>query len=356
MPHLPFFRYPIIRYLALALALALGSPEYLDAAALMLSYIVALVAAFIFLANPISQIFFPMDPSLQQRRSSPSSSFSSPGRVSPQPRLNESMLAIDAANATVPDCPIDTYVARVLSREPLVVYLEGFLSEEERRHLLDVSGPLFEPSTVSHDARTPARDTTVRDSSVALVPRTDAVRCVERRARAVQGWRRDTWIERLRTQRYEAPSGHYAHHFDWSGNVGGWGRVSSFMFWVDDGVAGELEGGGTEFPLLEAKVGDEGRDWWCTVAKCDEETVAESEGEGDGEGDERKGKVERAEEEGDGGGGTKGTTFTVVPGNAVYWENFALNGREYQETWHAGLPVKNGTKVGLNIWSFGRIE
>jgi prolyl 4-hydroxylase len=50
--------------------------------------------------------------------------------------------------------------------------------------------------------------------------------------------------------------------------------------------------------------------------------------------------------------------FKVVPGNAVYWENFMADGtgRGYEETWHAGLPVRKGVKVGLNIWSAGRIE
>ena len=108
------------------------------------------------------------------------------------------------------------------------------------------------------------------------------------------------------------------------------------MVWVsdrDDGVDGEeLEGGGTEFPLLK-RVGDER---WCRFVEC-----PEGEGEGKGEGEERKGVV-----------------FKVAPGNAVYWENFMADGtgRGYEETWHAGLPVRKGVKVGLNIWSSGRIE
>lgn len=77
------------------------------------------------------------------------------------------------------------------------------------------------------DGQTTRRDAGVRDSEVALVPRTNAVRCVERRARALQGWRADLWIERLRTQRYHGPGGHYAHHFDWGTGALGWGRVSS---------------------------------------------------------------------------------------------------------------------------------
>ena len=58
--------------------------------------------------------------------------------------------------------------------------------------------------------------------------------------------------ERLRTQKY-VPGGHYAHHFDWGANVGGWGRVSSFMAWV--GASRDLVGGGTEFPLSLRGVG-----------------------------------------------------------------------------------------------------
>jgi prolyl 4-hydroxylase len=57
-------------------------------------------------------------------------------------------------------------------------------------------------------------------------------------------------------------------------------------------------------------------------------------------------------------GEKKGVVFTVRPGNAVYWENFRADGtgRGHEETWHAGLPVRKGVKVGLNIWSWGRIE
>lgn len=304
----------------------------------MLSYIVAFVAALLFLANPISQFFYPQTPRI---------------RHSPRPQLNESLLALDGPNDTAPVCPPDTYAARILSSEPLVVYLEGFLLEEERKHLLEIryalhrpahpatqfhatyhhslsnkltSEPLFEPSTITHDANSTHLNTTVRDSHVALIPRTDSVRCIEARARAVQGWRRDVWLERLRTQRY-VPGGHYSHHFDWSGNSGGWGRVSSFMVWVDDGD-GELEGGGTEFPLLRMRTDKDGKA--CGFVECGENEDAEDK--------------------------ETGVVFKALPGNAVYWENFAPNGQGYDETWHAGLPVTKGVKVGLNIWSFGRIE
>ncbi|VUC31335.1 unnamed protein product, partial [Clonostachys rosea] len=89
----------------------------------MLSYIVGLIAAFIFLVNPISQLLF----------GSQHAPF-----TSPRPQLNESMLAIDHPNDPVPQCPPDTYRAQILRVSPLVVYLENFLNEDERKHLLDI--------------------------------------------------------------------------------------------------------------------------------------------------------------------------------------------------------------------------
>jgi prolyl 4-hydroxylase len=155
---------------------------------------------------------------------------------------------------------------------------------------------------------------------VALVPRDDVVRCIEQRALGLQGWRDELWIERLRTQRYGAKQ-HYAHHFDWGSGSRGWGRVSSIMAWV---LADELEGGGTEFPQLRRNEG--GR--WCEWVECQ------------------------------GDGNRTGVTFRPIAGNAVYWENFKPDGTGlgFDETWHAGLPVKKGVKIGLNIWSWGRLD
>lgn len=182
---------------------------------------------------------------------------------------------------------------------------------------------------MTHDAGSSThRDSTVRDSEVALVPRTGTVQCVESRARSLQGWRDEVWVERLRVQRYLS-GGHYSHHFDWSSGRGGWGRVSSFMAWVDDGE-GSLVGGGTEFPVLRRPADPR----WCRFIECPPAADYSATAEADG------------------------TVFKPLVGNAVYWENFRADGsgRGYDETWHAGLPVVQGVKVGLNIWSTGRIE
>jgi prolyl 4-hydroxylase len=157
-----------------------------------------------------------------------------------------------------------------------------------------------------------------------LLDRDDTVRCVENRARAFQGWQPDLHIERLRTQRYGA-GGHYKHHFDWSGGNKDADRVSTFMVYVD----ANCEGGGTEFPRV--KMPETGRGRWCEFLDC---------GTSD-------------DENSDGGSEKIGVTFKPLKGNAVFWENIRSDGRGYQETWHAGLPVVSGMKVGLNIWSWG---
>ncbi|KAK1637322.1 hypothetical protein BDP81DRAFT_406222 [Colletotrichum phormii] len=312
----------------------------------MISYVIALVAFLVFFPDPLVNFF----------SSSDGRSTSSRSRVArtPRPQMNESLLAIEHANATALSCPPDDYSVRIFSKEPLVLYIEGFLSVEERKHLLEISNPIFEPSTITHNGANTHRDTSIRSSDVALLPRDDTVRCIEARARALQGWREDLWIERLRTQRY-VEGGHYSYHFDWTANRGGWGRVSSMMAWVDARGGDESEnevpagtgngeglvGGGTEFPLLE--VGGLKREVWCKFVEYGGRDA------GDGGDDEKKlGDDEQG----------KGTTFKPVPGNAVYWENFRADGSGagYDETWHAGLPVKKGVKVGLNIWSTGRIE
>ena len=316
----------------------------------MLSYLVGLLILALFSYNPLVRLLglAPLG--------------TGPIHRSPRPQINEELLALESANQTN-RCIEDAYSVHVFSREPLILYIENFLSLPERKHLLQIrwvprcrprhaswgaprrrrtsnqltssSTPLFQPSTITDDGGASThRDSTVRDSDVALIPRSDVVRCIEDRARALQGWREEVWVERLRVQRY-GQNGHYSHHFDWSPSRGGWGRVSSFMVWVDDGD-GELRGGGTEFPSLRPKADMR----WCQFVECRQQ----------------RSTPEGGEETQDDQQGV-GVVFKPLPGNAVYWENFRSHGsgRGYDETWHAGLPVEKGVKVGLNIWSWGRI-
>ncbi|KAI9690162.1 MAG: hypothetical protein M1822_009123 [Bathelium mastoideum] len=212
-------------------------------------------------------------------------------------------------------CPPHPYTIHLFSpSSPLIIYIENFLSASERAHLLALSAAHWQPATIvsPHDGSTEIHDPAVRNSSKALLTRDPTVQCIERRALALQGWPCHTFLERLWAQRY-GPGGHYSHHFDWGAASKSARRVSSFMVYVD----ANCTGGGTNFPRLEQP---------------------------------RGGKWERfleGEEE-----GVEGTTFRAVAGNAVFWMNFDAEGRGYRETIHAGMPVRSGTKVGLNVWSW----
>lgn len=210
----------------------------------------------------------------------------------------------------------------ILSREPLVVYIEGFVSDEESDHVVRLSEPHFTPSTI-WTGGTETLDTSIRHSEKAPLPRDHTVKCIEDRARKFQGWRPYTFIEKLWSQRY-GTGGHYTYHYDWSTATRVSGRVSSFMVYLD----ANCTGGGTHFPRLEKPaVGDE----WCRFVEC---------GETGAYGGEQADLL------------SKGVIFKPIRGNAVYWENMRADGSGYAESWHAGLPVTSGVKIGLNIWSW----
>lgn len=92
-----------------------------------LSYAIGLLACLVFLPNPLSQLL----------RGGGFSSAPPRMRRIPRPAVNESLLALDdwPGNLT---CPGDAYAAHLFSKEPLVVYIENFLSPAERAHLLDI--------------------------------------------------------------------------------------------------------------------------------------------------------------------------------------------------------------------------
>lgn len=90
----------------------------------MFSYIVGFVAFLVLFYNPLTEILSPGTPRI---------------RRTPLPQINTDLLALeDAGNETSIQCPEDSYSIHVFSREPLVLYIEGFLRPEEQTHLLDI--------------------------------------------------------------------------------------------------------------------------------------------------------------------------------------------------------------------------
>jgi prolyl 4-hydroxylase len=88
----------------------------------MFSYIIGLVACVIFFYNPLMQMLSTSPPRLIRTS---------------RPPLNHELLALESPNETSL-CKLDAYQIHVFSREPLVLYIESFLTPDERQHLLEI--------------------------------------------------------------------------------------------------------------------------------------------------------------------------------------------------------------------------
>ncbi|PHH63286.1 hypothetical protein CDD81_6143 [Ophiocordyceps australis] len=215
-------------------------------------------------------------------------------------------------------CRHPGYQVHLVSSSPLVMYLEGFLTADERAHLEQVGQGRFSDSAVVA-ASGEAAIHQVRTSQSTAVERDAVVRCIEQRALSLQGFDRlASQLEPMQLVRY-GPQQRYHLHTDWftdpthaAAQQGG-NRASSIFGYVK---AHKLTGGGTHFPLLDVPRNER----WCRFVDCDAEYDS-------------------------------GLTFRPIEGNAVYWDNMLEPGRGDERTLHAGLPVVSGDKIGINIWT-----
>lgn len=98
-------------------------------------------------------------------------------------------------------------------------------------------------------------------------------------------------------------------------------RISSFFVYIacdageDENASGECKGGATQFPDYVGRFPAK----WCKFIDCHDES------------------------------GVGGVAFKPIPGNAIFWGNLYPNGTGHPGTWHAGMPVTRGRKVGMNI-------
>ncbi|KAL1838501.1 hypothetical protein VTJ49DRAFT_2608 [Mycothermus thermophilus] len=226
-------------------------------------------------------------------------------------------------------CEHPPYKPRIVSKSPLVIYLENFITPSERAYLLDLGKSTFTPSGITNRRGNANTDTTsIRTSHSTNLPPTDpVVSCIESRALRFQGLPTTTAarsrLEPLQLVKYE-PTQHFHFHTDWftspsdAAPEAGGNRATSFFAYVH--VEKGTTGGGTNFPRLTLEADEE--EEWCEegLVDCD---------------------AEREE----------GVTFRPVEGNAVFWVNLDQQGRGDERTLHAGLPVVTGGKVGMNIWT-----
>ncbi|KAK1139872.1 hypothetical protein N8T08_011117 [Aspergillus melleus] len=176
----------------------------------LLSSFFYLLPLYIFVVAPLLRQIFPSD------SASSILDFDSTDH-DPDVTLDESVLSLD--DGVEVTCPpeADQYQVHLLARDPLVIYIENFVSGEEADEIVEMSKTNYTPS-ILYNGTASIVDPSRRLSDRALLPRTPTIRCLEARARAFQGWRPNLYIERMWAQRYNA-SGHYTHHYDWAGSV-----------------------------------------------------------------------------------------------------------------------------------------
>ncbi|OTA96272.1 hypothetical protein M434DRAFT_392939 [Hypoxylon sp. CO27-5] len=216
-------------------------------------------------------------------------------------------------------CKHPAYQSHIVSKSPLVIYLENFITPEEQAHLREITRDTFTHSAVADSSGAQGLRQT-RTSQSTNVPRDAIVRCIEERALLFQGFDVPrTHLEPVQLVKY-GQGERYHFHTDWYTNAAhatsalGGNRLSSFFAYVS--ASDDITGGGTNFPMVSAPLDER----WCKFVDCDESWE-------------------------------NGVTFRPVVGNAVFWQNLNEDGTGDQRTLHAGLPVTSGEKIGMNIWT-----
>ncbi|KAK4147278.1 uncharacterized protein C8A04DRAFT_24520 [Dichotomopilus funicola] len=221
------------------------------------------------------------------------------------------------------------YSVQVLSTDPLMVYLDGFIHPREAKYLIELGTPKFEPSKVytsDPDADWPAPSYRTSDSSV-LPAKDPIVAIIRDRAYFALGFLDHVGVEAFQLVRYH-DGDLFGMHYDWfndplpDGKTGKhYNRLASFFVYLE----ADCEAGSTYFPHLPSPPAGI------------QETDADA------------GRYTSTQ---------KGTGLAVLPrlGSGLFWLNLHPNGTGDPRTLHAGLPVTSGKKIGMNIWIKGRVE
>ncbi|KAI0861124.1 hypothetical protein F4860DRAFT_476921 [Xylaria cubensis] len=220
------------------------------------------------------------------------------------------------------------YTVELLSIDPLVMYINNFVREEEIQHLLALGRDRFSTSMVfaGSDGFREVLNRTMRSSETAFLPKEDVVcECLTKRMQSLLGNVQHAEVEALQIVKYAMGGDHYRSHTDWfdapkydypipgskDRTPKPSNRLGSIFAYLED----DCERGETYFPYLPS--------------------VSES---ADGR------KFALAD-------GDTGLLVRPQRGNAVFWNNLHPNGTGDERTFHASLPIESGTKIGLNIWS-----
>jgi len=214
-------------------------------------------------------------------------------------------------------CEAQKYSTEIVSLDPLVLYINNFVHNEEIKEMLDAVNGTFASSKVSLGAR--KQTASSRTSQSAGLPKNLSItQCVGDRALDFMGTalHEGDDIGTIQLVKY-ATGEQFKNHHDWfptrqrSTDGRAFNRLASFFVYLDDNCTDC----GTHFPQLEVPPPLGKRD--------DSKYYAHPDG---------------------------GLVFPPIKGNAVFWMNLFSNGTGDKRTLHAGLPLEEGSKIGMNIW------
>jgi prolyl 4-hydroxylase len=228
-------------------------------------------------------------------------------------------------------CKKHTYTTEIISLSPLVIYINNFTSAAEAESLIALGEPDFEDSFISR-SHGPNKKVTGRTSSSAPLELSHPlVSCIIARARRFMGttlqphepFSTPQLVRYYPSQRYDLHTDFWPQHQrmnDGSGRL--FNRVASFFVFLRDNCTQ----GETYFPAVDVLDKDAERDGGLEGLFG--------------------GKVARGGMEGQ----ENGVKFRPIRGNAVFWVNIGQDGVGDRRVVHAGLPVGDGEKIGLNLW------
>ncbi|KAH8678823.1 hypothetical protein BGZ60DRAFT_251906 [Tricladium varicosporioides] len=235
-------------------------------------------------------------------------------------------------------CEDGRYTTEVVSTDPLVIYINNFVSTKEAKAIINVGTPHLSPSLISPPGSSSSEQISASSrtsQSGALPPTSPQIQCLLSRARTFLGPmlippHQDNDLTFGTPQLVKYSQGEkFDEHYDWFSTPQPlpkhrglyYNRVASFFVYLDSSP--DLLGGETWFPKLDIpnSYGNDNRNGNRTF------------------GDEKWSRNEEG-----------GVNFKAIKGSAVFWVNLHANGTGDKRTVHAGLGVERGVKLAMNIW------
>ncbi|KAJ9602823.1 hypothetical protein H2200_012603 [Cladophialophora chaetospira] len=206
------------------------------------------------------------------------------------------------------------YTTEILSLNPLMIYISGFLREGEAEYLVKLGNNSYDGELFVGE---PLKD--MKSPQSGQLPKSDpVVKCVGSRAMRFLGSLdhddfETPWLAKYNPSQkvqphwdppVEAMVGDHGQNYNW--------LTSFFVYLEYSGTGGE-----TYFPKVKALP---------SKAFAEDERFSSTDTD-------------------------MGIAIRPIPKNAIFWVNLFPNGTRDDRTVHAGVTLEGGSKIGMNIWA-----